>query len=126
MLSEKYFFSKRHAENEAGRIVPDHFLFFKKALHKFKASGQHLIYFDRLSLGHIIKTNCTIFEAIHPEIGSILIFYKSVRDQLPHHILYMIFQGKYYSCCILLTGQISLSSCFYFLGALLEVLVRLD
>ena len=26
----KYFFFKIHAENEAGRLVPDLFLFFKK------------------------------------------------------------------------------------------------
>ena len=32
-------FFKNHAENEAGRLVPDHFLFFKKALYKVKASG---------------------------------------------------------------------------------------
>ena len=28
---------KNHAENEAGRLVPDLFLFFKKALYKVKA-----------------------------------------------------------------------------------------
>ena len=35
-------FLKNHAENEAGRLVPDLFLFFKKALYKLKASGQPL------------------------------------------------------------------------------------
>ena len=38
MYSEKYFSSKNHAENEAGRLVPDP-LFFEKALHEVKASG---------------------------------------------------------------------------------------
>ena len=33
-----YFF-QYHAENEAGRLVPDLFLFFKKALYEAKASG---------------------------------------------------------------------------------------
>ena len=36
----KYFF-KSHADNEAGRVVPDLVLFFKKTLH-VKARGQHL------------------------------------------------------------------------------------
>ena len=27
------FFFKSYAENEAGKLVPDHFLFFKKALY---------------------------------------------------------------------------------------------
>ena len=33
---------KNHAENEAGRLVPDLFLIFKKALHEVKASGLRL------------------------------------------------------------------------------------
>ena len=32
----------RKSEKMAGRLVPDLFLFFKKALYKTKASGQHL------------------------------------------------------------------------------------
>ena len=36
------FFFKFHAENEAGRLVPDLFLFFKKALYEVKASGLQL------------------------------------------------------------------------------------
>ena len=47
------FFIKHHAENNAGRLVPDHFLNFKKALYKAKASGQHL---GRPKLGLTIKT----------------------------------------------------------------------
>ena len=34
------FFYKNHAGNEAGRLVSDLFLFFKKALYKVKASAQ--------------------------------------------------------------------------------------
>ena len=33
------FFFKNHAENEAGRLVLDLFLFFKKAFYEVKASG---------------------------------------------------------------------------------------
>ena len=36
------FFFKNHAENEAGRLVPDLFLFFKKALYDVKANGMQL------------------------------------------------------------------------------------
>ena len=32
------FFFESHAENEAGKLVPTLFLFFKKALHEVKAS----------------------------------------------------------------------------------------
>ena len=36
--NRKIFF-KNHAENEAGRLVPNLFLFFKKALYEVKTSG---------------------------------------------------------------------------------------
>ena len=35
-------FFKKHAENEAGKLVPDHFSIFKKALYYLKASGLQL------------------------------------------------------------------------------------
>ena len=38
---ETYFF-KNHAKNEAGRLVPDLFLYFKKALYKVKIKGLQL------------------------------------------------------------------------------------
>ena len=39
---KKNIFLKNYAENEAGKIVPDRFLFFKKALYWVKASGLQL------------------------------------------------------------------------------------
>ena len=36
---KRIFFFKNYAENETGKLVPDHFLFFKKALYEVKASG---------------------------------------------------------------------------------------
>ena len=45
-MTREIFFFKNHAENEAERLVPDHFLFFKKTLYKVKAS--------RLQLGFAI------------------------------------------------------------------------
>ena len=35
---EKYVFFKNHPENETGKLAPELFLFFKKALYKVKAS----------------------------------------------------------------------------------------
>ena len=42
------FFFKNHAQNEAGRLVQDLFLVFKKALYEVNASGLQLVltYFD--------------------------------------------------------------------------------
>ena len=37
-----YIFLLKHTENETRRLIPDLFLFFKKALYKVKASSQHL------------------------------------------------------------------------------------
>ena len=35
-------FFKNYAKNDAWKLVPDRFLFFKKALHQVKASGLQL------------------------------------------------------------------------------------
>ena len=35
-------FLQNHAENKAGRLVTNLFLFYGKALYKIKTSGQHL------------------------------------------------------------------------------------
>ena len=40
--NKRNIFFKNHAENEAGRIVPDLLVFFKIALYKVKASGLQL------------------------------------------------------------------------------------
>ena len=36
---QERLFLKSHTENEVGRLVPDLFLFFKKALYEVRASG---------------------------------------------------------------------------------------
>ena len=41
-LTLETFLLKSHAENKAGRLVPDLFLFFKKSLYETKVSDQHL------------------------------------------------------------------------------------
>ena len=40
--NKRIFFFKNHVENEAGRLVPDLFLFFKMALYKVKTNGLQL------------------------------------------------------------------------------------
>ena len=37
-IAREIFFFKKHAENEAGKRVPDPLLFFKKVLYEVKAS----------------------------------------------------------------------------------------
>ena len=37
--NKRNIFFENYEENEAGRLVPDLFLFFKKALYEVKASG---------------------------------------------------------------------------------------
>ena len=56
-----------HAENEVGRRAPDFFAFFQKSFIWGKASGHQIsfnifLYLGRPPLGHIIKTNCIIFQ----------------------------------------------------------------
>ena len=111
------FVFKNHAENEAGKLVPDGFLFFRKALYQVKASGLQIDFtvFRLPSNQHTIETNCLKLYSIDPEIWSNLIFQKRVWEQFLQHILCMIFQQKYSSCYILLTEQISLPGCLYFL-----------
>ena len=61
-LKWEIFFFKNHAENVAGRLVLELFLFFEKALYKTKESFKHLslIYFGGPRFGHRIKQICSI------------------------------------------------------------------
>ena len=58
MMTEIVFF-KNHAENEAGRLVPDLSLFFKKALYELKTNGLQLSFnqFCSPQLGKQLKQN---------------------------------------------------------------------
>ena len=68
------------------------FFLKKKALYKVKESGKNLYFstFCTPRLGHTIKTRFIAFQTVDPGISSILIIYKRVWNQLPHHILGMI------------------------------------
>ena len=63
-----------------GDEFPTSFCFFKKLYIKSKqvVSKLDLIYFGRHLIGHTMKNNCIIFQAIDPKIWSILIFYERV------------------------------------------------
>ena len=104
-------------KNEAGKPVPDRLLFFKKALYQVKASGRQLDFtlFQQHSNQLTIETTCLKLYTIDPEICSILMFQIRVSEQFLQHILCMIFQQNCSSCYILLTEQISLAGCLYFL-----------
>ena len=64
------------------------------------------ICFGNSQLGHLTKTNFTTCQTVDPEL---------CWDKFVQHILHMIFHEKYFSCYILITDQISLSDCLYFL-----------
>ena len=52
---------------------------------------------------------------LYKTLYSISVFQKRTLDQFVHQILCNIFQEKCFSCCVLLTDQIPLSNCLYFL-----------
>ena len=58
-MTVKMFFFKNHAESEAGRLVPDFFLFLNKGLYEITASCLKLSFntFRQPSTWHTIKTN---------------------------------------------------------------------
>ena len=60
VYNKRNIFLQKQAENEAGRLVPDLVLFFKKAYYEVKESGLQLSFsmFEQPSTWHTIKTNC--------------------------------------------------------------------
>ena len=88
-----------------------------KALYKADSSYLQLSFniFRQLLTWHTIKSNCIKLQTIDPEISLSLIFQKRVWEQYFHHILCMIFEEKFFSFHLLITDQISLSDCLYFL-----------
>ena len=61
------FFFENHKENEAGRLVPDLFLFFKKALYEVKANVCSLVLmtFNSAEPGKQLKQNIYIYIYIY-------------------------------------------------------------
>ena len=57
-ITTEIFFLKNHAENKAGRLVPDLFLLFKTILYEVKANGLQLSFnhFRWSSTWQTIKT----------------------------------------------------------------------
>ena len=69
----RIFFVKNYGENEVGRLVPDIFLFFEKALYDcmgWKSVVKNLvsIYIGNPRLGLIIKENYKKFQTFDAEI----------------------------------------------------------
>ena len=92
------------------------FCFFKKLNIRQKQVVCSLIslYFDSPQISVQQKQTLKLY-TIDPETCSIFIFQIRVWEQFLQHILCMIFKRKCSSCYILLSDQISLPSCFYFL-----------
>ena len=84
------------------------FIFLKKAYIRSKqvVSTLVLICFGRTPFWHTLKPNRLTFQTVDREIWLIFIFYGTAWDKLFRHILRTIFQEKYFSCYILVTGQI--------------------
>ena len=115
--NKRNIFLQTHAKIEAGRLVPNFFLLFKKALHEVKASSMQLSFnhFRQSSTQQTIKTKYIKLQNVDPEICSILVFQKTVWEKFLNLILCMIFQEKCFSSCILVTDQFSLPGYLYFL-----------
>ena len=52
--NKRKIFIQNHAENETGRLVPDLYLFFKKALYEVKASIRKNVFACLFSVHNII------------------------------------------------------------------------
>ena len=68
------------AENEAGILVPDLLLYFKKALSKIKVISQHLSFHVFWWTSTQNKNKFITFHSADPEICSTLFLYKRVWD----------------------------------------------
>ena len=92
-------------------------LFLKKQKNFIKASALQLSFniFLQFSTWTYINSKLYKIQTIDPEIQSILIFQKRVFEQFLNLILSMIFREKCFSRYIILTDEISLSDCPYFL-----------
>ena len=69
--ARKFFFFKNHEENEAGRLEPNLYLFFKKASYMVKSTGQHRSFniFWQSSTGRS-NESCLKFQAVYPKIST--------------------------------------------------------
>ena len=64
------------------------------------------------------KIRLVAFQTVDPDICSIFIFYGRVYDQLFQHILWMVFQEKYFLHYTPLKDKTLLSGFLYFLRCL--------
>ena len=111
-IPQEIFFFKNYAENEAGKLVPVHFLFFKKALYQVKPSVLQLDFaaFRQPSDQHTIETNCLKLNTTDLEIFLILIYQIKVWEQFLYDL-----SAKMFVMLYSINYQISLSACLNFL-----------
>ena len=108
-ITREIFFFKNLEENEAGRLVPNLFLFFEKVLCKVKASGQHLsfnTFWLSLTLTYNKSKLYTISECFSRDMPNFDFLWKSLRLASPPYFV-NAFSKKYFSCYILLTDRLN-------------------
>ena len=90
-MTREIFVFKSHVENEAGRLVPDFFLFFKKALFEVKASG--------LQLSFNIFRQPSTWHTISRDMLNFLILEKSLGIVSPPHFVYDFLRKMFLILC---------------------------
>ena len=99
-ITWEIFFFKSRAKYEAGRLVPNLFVFFFfLTLYEVKASGQHLS-FNVLIIFDLNIANCVKFQTVDPEINPILIFLEIFdfffRDDFSRKIFLLLYFTNYF------------------------------
>ena len=65
-IPQEIFFFKNYAENEAGKLVPERFLFFKKALYQVVCSKWSAAWFHYISIALKLAYNRNkLFKTLH-------------------------------------------------------------
>ena len=84
-ITKEIIFFKDYAENKTGKLIPDHFLFFKRGLYGIKANGLQFSFkiFCQPSAQDAINTNCIKLQIIDPEMFNLEFLEKDMRIVSP-------------------------------------------
>ena len=112
-ITKEIFSFKNYAEYEAGWLVPDLFMFFKKAWCEVKVSGLQLSFNKFQQTCHTIKRNCIKFWTNDSEICSISLFRKKSGTSFSTKFCVWSLR-KMFLTLHSVNDQISLSNFLYF------------
>ena len=104
------FFLKNHTQNMMQKLFPDLFMKNQNWDQQSTASYSLFLLCVKLSAIEMLKLSYRPLA-----FTSCKAFLKEVWKLSPCLIICMVFEGKYFFCYVLLTDQISLSGCFYFM-----------